>query len=72
MLTRVLLSDVALVRERHIHISDYTNLPNGGSTLHDGLLIATYGWLLKRPSATYGWSLKTLATHKDGRCKCRR
>jgi hypothetical protein len=27
--------------------------------LHDGSLTATYGWLLKRPSATYGWSLKT-------------
>jgi hypothetical protein len=41
-------------------------------SLHDGSLTATYGWLLKRPSATYGWSLKLLATHKDGRCKCRR
>jgi hypothetical protein len=29
--------------------------------LHDGSLIATYGWLLKRPSATYGWSLKTFS-----------
>jgi hypothetical protein len=30
-------------------------------TLHDGSLTATYGWLLKRPSATYGWSLKTFS-----------
>jgi hypothetical protein len=29
--------------------------------LHDGSLTATYGWLLKRPSATYGWSLKTFS-----------
>jgi hypothetical protein len=30
-------------------------------TLYDGSLTATYGWLLKRPSATYGWSLKTFS-----------
>ena len=30
-------------------------------SLHDGSLTATYGWLLKRPSATYGWSLKTFS-----------
>jgi hypothetical protein len=32
-----------------------------GASLHDGSLTATYGWLLKRPSATYGWSLKTFS-----------
>ena len=32
-----------------------------GLTLHDGSLTATYGWLLKRPSATYSWSLKTFS-----------
>jgi hypothetical protein len=30
-------------------------------SLHDGSLTATYGWLLKQPSATYGWSLKTFS-----------
>jgi hypothetical protein len=30
-------------------------------SLHDSSLTATYGWLLKRPSATYGWSLKTFS-----------
>jgi hypothetical protein len=29
--------------------------------LHYSSLTATYGWLLKRPSATYGWSLKTFS-----------
>jgi hypothetical protein len=34
---------------------------HGERALHDGSLTATYGWLLKRPSATYGWSLKTFS-----------
>jgi hypothetical protein len=36
-------------------------VPQALRSLHDGSLTATYGWLLKRPSATYGWSLKTFS-----------
>jgi hypothetical protein len=46
--------------ERHLRIV-LGRLRAHQLSLHDGSLTATYGWLLKRPSATYGWSLKTFS-----------